>query len=458
MVIIIDESQNLPVESLEQVRLLSNLETTRDKLLQIVLVGQPELVKIIDSFELRQLGQRISLACQLKPLSYDETVQYIQHRLNVASLKPQMPFEQGALRAVYNFSEGVPRLINMACDRMLLAACLKEQTAIKRSMADGIIEELSRRGQSPPAGFSWRRAAIPAVACALLIIAAGFFYHFKYQRGADTKRFRADQSQPVDTRARQDSGPAANGDQPEVAPEAVAPLDAQSASLPEVVEPPVMPASVMSLDELIVASLGTDSRRVALSNVLRQWGLGPQGDMEMQGVDDLRYFQLVAERHGLRAHVVKDDLEELARLNLPAVIRLDHAGSGEQIYASLIGIREGRYLFATPQDEVSARVEETELQARWGQVAVVPWKNYLGYRGVIPAGTPRSSVVVLKQFLWEIGYSQLTINERYDDQTRNAIKEIQAKNGLVVDGLVGDLTKIVLYNEKQGLPIPRLKQ
>ena len=65
---------------------------------------------------------------------------------------------------------------------------------------------------------------------------------------------------------------------------------------------------------------------------------------------------------------------------------------------------------------------------------------------------------MLKQFLWEIGYSQLTINERYDDQTRNAIKEIQAKNGLVVDGLVGDLTKIVLYNEKQGLPIPRLKQ
>ena len=89
---------------------------------------------------------------------------------------------------------------------------------------------------------------------------------------------------------------------------------------------------------------------------------------------------------------------------------------------------------------------------------MVPWKNYLGYRGVIPGGTPRSSVVVLKQLLWEIGYSQLTINDRYDDQTRNAIKEIQAKNGLVVDGLVGDLTKIVLYNEKQGLPIPRLRQ
>ncbi len=86
VVIIIDEAQNLSVESLEQVRLLSNLETTREKLLQIVLVGQPELAKKIDSFELRQLGQRISLACQLKPLSYDESVQFIQHRINVASV------------------------------------------------------------------------------------------------------------------------------------------------------------------------------------------------------------------------------------------------------------------------------------------------------------------------------------------------------------------------------------
>ena len=98
-----------------------------------------------------------------------------------------------------------------------------------------------------------------------------------------------------------------------------------------------------------------------------------------------------------------------------------------------------------------------ELKRLWGGIAVVPWKNYLGYRGVIPGGAPRASVVVLKQLLWEIGHSHLTIDDRYDEPTRNVVREIQARNGLVADGVVGDLTKIVLFNEKQGLPIPHLQ-
>jgi general secretion pathway protein A len=151
-------------------------------------------------------------------------------------------------------------------------------------------------------------------------------------------------------------------------------------------------------------------------------------------------------------------LGELLRLNLPAVVRLALPGRSEPLYASVVGVRDEHYLLTSHNAGVDAPLEATALEAVWGGLAVVPWKNYLGYRGIIPGGAPRPSVVVLKQLLWELGHSHLTINDHYDDQTRNVVREIQAKHGLVVDGLVGDLTKIVLYNEKEGLPIPHLKE
>ena len=457
VVIIIDEAQNLPVEALEQVRLLSNLETTRDKLLQIVLVGQPELAKKIDSFELRQLGQRISLTCHIKPLSYDETVQYIQYRLNVASQKPQMPFAKGALRAIFTFSGGIPRLINTACDRMLLAACLKEHASITSGLAADVIDELTHRGGTKPPGFPWFKIGIATGVLVLFFVALGL-----YQYADHLNDFLA--SRPVAS-----APPPANADVPETpaglnakttesVPSDALPAPVSQENRTAVANPVSLPEATNSLEDLVAAILDADSRRLAVEAVLQKWGMDPQGDMVMDGVDDRAYFELIADRHGLTLHTVKDDLGELLRLNLPAVVRLALPGRSEPLYASVVGVRDDRYLLTSHNAGVDAPLEATALEAVWGGLAVVPWKNYLGYRGIIPGGAPRPSVVVLKQLLWELGHSHLTINDHYDDQTRNVVREIQAKHGLVVDGLVGDLTKIVLYNEKEGLPIPHLKE
>ena len=461
VVIIIDEAQNLSVESLEQVRLLSNLETTREKLVQIVLVGQPELAKMIDSFELRQLGQRISLACQLKPLSYDETVEYIQHRLNVASVKPQMPFEKGALNVIYSFSEGIPRLINTACDRMLLAACLKEQNTIRSGLANEIVSELSRPTSPPPAGFPWLKFGLGTGAVLLLVILAVGFYFFRTPlKGLLDNRLSAANPPQAEVPAKIEATDAdtveANTAQPALT--GVSERQDPPAAKHVTAEPAALPGTMIPLDELVRAIRETDTRRQAVAAVLQQWGLEPQGDMDLAGVEDPAYFQLIAERHGLLIHTIKDDLDELARLDLPAIMQLDLPQIGNKYYAGLIGIREDRYLLASYDTGVYAQVETDELKRFWGGIALVPWKNYLGYRGVIPDGAPRASVVVLKQLLWELGHSHLVIDDHYDAPTRNVVREIQAKHGLVVDGLVGDLTKIILYNEKQGLPIPHLQR
>ncbi|MGD8548439.1 MAG: AAA family ATPase, partial [Desulfobacterales bacterium] len=146
VILIIDEAQNLTKEVLEQLRLLSNLETAKDKLIQIILVGQPELEEKLDSHELRQLDQRITLRCQLAPLSYKEVRAYIQHRINIASLKTEIQFDAAAYRSIYQYSRGIPRLINIVCDRALLNAFVLNQEIISGKIAMAAIRELGVRG------------------------------------------------------------------------------------------------------------------------------------------------------------------------------------------------------------------------------------------------------------------------------------------------------------------------
>lgn len=121
VVLLIDEAQDLSSELLEQIRLLSNLETDQRKLLQIVLVGQPELREKLDRRELRQLRQRITVRYHLAPLTREETERYISHRLRVAGANGRPSFDRWAVRRIYRYSRGVPRLINAVCDKALLA-------------------------------------------------------------------------------------------------------------------------------------------------------------------------------------------------------------------------------------------------------------------------------------------------------------------------------------------------
>jgi len=129
-VVIFDEAQHLSPELLEQVRVLSNLETEEEKLLQIVLVGQPELRERIQQPSLAQLDQRVSLRCVLTDLDLEETKRYIYHRLNVAGAKGSITFTDRALRRIYDESGGIPRLINLICDRTLLAGFAAETTKL----------------------------------------------------------------------------------------------------------------------------------------------------------------------------------------------------------------------------------------------------------------------------------------------------------------------------------------
>jgi general secretion pathway protein A len=130
IVLIIDEAQNLSTEVLEQVRLLSNLETDKQKLLQTVLIGQPELKDVLARQELRQLRQRILVHCELRPLTLGDVTHYVHHRLSLAGGDGRPAFTRWALRAIHRHSRGIPRIINNLCDKSLLAAFIRESDEV----------------------------------------------------------------------------------------------------------------------------------------------------------------------------------------------------------------------------------------------------------------------------------------------------------------------------------------
>ncbi len=177
-VLVIDEAQNLTPPVLEQIRLLSNLETERQKLLQIVLIGQPELAEHLELPELRQLNQRITARYHLKPLGEKETLQYIAYRLRVAGGMRKVRFTRGAIKCVYRHSKGTPRVINAICDRALLIGYSKETPEISRALVKQAAREIrGERVRTKKKGALLSRY-VPTprlVAAAALIVLVGLF-------------------------------------------------------------------------------------------------------------------------------------------------------------------------------------------------------------------------------------------------------------------------------------------
>ena len=186
-VLIIDEAQNLPVSVLEQIRILSNLETDKEKLLQIILVGQLNLVPLLRSAEMRQLDQRVSIRYQLDPLDEEGVASYIAHRLTVAGSSGAVHFPRKAVEKIHRLSGGIPRLINLICDRALLAGFADRSNRISPAMVSDAAEGLDV--QQPPrprqsARWNWlvsraqflTGAAVVLLACATTVGVSAFMY------------------------------------------------------------------------------------------------------------------------------------------------------------------------------------------------------------------------------------------------------------------------------------------
>ncbi len=169
VVLIIDEAQNMPVVTLERLRMLSNLETSQDKLLQIILVGQPEFENKLNLPELRQLKQRIAVRCRINALAPDESIAYIQHRLMKASLFRNPVFTKGAMERIVKEADGIPRTINILCDNALVTAFGYQRKPVDVKIIKEVIKDL--QGELPALSLNWKFVWVPALVVFIGLIA-----------------------------------------------------------------------------------------------------------------------------------------------------------------------------------------------------------------------------------------------------------------------------------------------
>ncbi|MCP4693449.1 MAG: AAA family ATPase [Desulfobacterales bacterium] len=447
VLLLIDEAQNLSREVLEQIRLLSNLETSTRKLLQIILVGQPELHETLHAHDLRQLGQRISVMSHLEPLSPGETEAYIHHRIRIASRDPNIVFRPGAARAVHRYAGGVPRLINMACDRALLTAFVRGQREITEAIVKESIRETAPGGPAPRpgparrwrAGLVWILSAV-FLAAALLLIADRLPLRVKSiigKTGEAPSSSSPKPSDPAPPNAREE----AEGVAPREEAERVAPRERAGRSLAAFLEGIDAPGS----------------RRPAAEAVVKRWApdagaAPPPGN----GEDVHGYFQKTVNQAGLLLYVIKNDFDLMMKLNLPGMVEMRAGPDASPAHLALLALTDGKLVLTAGENGISRETTLSEFKFHWTGRAYIPWRNFYEISGTVTTGASGEDVQKLKRLLGEVGMGEIESGPVYDEAVRDRIRWFQKKRDIKDDGIVGALTKMILYNANESLPIPRM--
>ena len=475
VIVLIDEAQNLSQNVLEQLRLLSNLETNRDKLLQIVLVGQPELSEMLESHELRQLGQRITLSYYLRPLSFGETCEYIQYRINIAAQKAGLKFDRSAYRQIYKYSKGIPRLTNIVCDRALLTAFVLNQHKITGNILKATIRELA--GHDARRSF-WladgSKALLLIFFTSLVLVGAIYYRPLKngvnafFQPQVEPEKAAVTAIEP-ETKSQDELATLENtseGLKPATTTDVlnqIAIMDAADHQNASGAKKPKnagdqLPNKVAldlksHLQEMDVKS----SRMSALKCAMQLWNAEAENQPYLDSIeDDQSYFRISSKPNGISIHRIEADMGLLRNLNLPAILEFYPPGGPAPGYLTLTKIDGDRIELGGATDDRVIVTDQNEIESYWTGVAYIPWKNFLSIWGTIPSHTYKDSIITLKLLLHELGFANFEINAEYDDPTQIAVEKIQAKYGVPVDGFVGPLTKIILYRERQSFDMPRL--
>jgi general secretion pathway protein A len=439
-VLIIDEAQDLAPEVLEQVRLLTNLETAQDKLLQVILIGQPELAALLERRELRQVAQRVTARYHLSPFSAEDTRACIAHRLAVAGQSRPL-FTEAAIRHVHRRSGGVPRLISVICDRALLGAYAGERTQVGVATARRAATEVfGEPGGGPEA--RWRRwaarlspIALGAVAVAL-IVWAGAPAWMQRQAGAVVERLAGPHPTvpPSEVGALSAARPAATTETDRVAPAA----------------PALAPTADRSRLIALLASPEVRADRPAAFSVLfARWGLDYNAGR--RGLPCERGRSV-----GLRCLVRAGGWEALRDLDLPAVVELTPP-AGTKRYATITSLASSAVTLALGGEQLTLPIGEVD--DLWDGTFVLLWKPPIGTLLLRP-GMRGRDVEWLRRRIGDVE-GKPAVSARpdvYDDGLRARVMAFQSSRSLTPDGLVGDETLVHLAAGGRGPLGPSLSR
>jgi general secretion pathway protein A len=450
--LMIDEAQNLRPKVLEQIRLLTNLETAKHKLLQIFLVGQPELHTLLRREGLRQLNQRITARYHLTPFGPRDTAEYVRHRLAVGGVDRQL-FSRGALRRIHRFSGGVPRLINILCDRALLGTYVTRSALVTKRIVARAAGEI--RPPAPPGRRRPWGIAAGMAAALVLAIAAGWHYRDRIPAGwqppvpaflarwlpphPGAKKSASGKSGPQATPAAGHPAHAVVASKPAPGKEDAAPQVALASVKPGPVEPPTLDLNSIMTDEA-----------TALGRVLRRWGIEPDEIGSGDPCARVSSFGLGCDRD-------QGSWSTLRELDRPVAIRL-RDDQGNDGFAAITGMADGTLTLALANG--TERQPVTRIAGHWTGDYVVVWQPPPVGGQIIRQGSPAAAVRWLRKLLAQVPGQPFpdTGSGSFDSALTAAVRRFQIAHGLAPDGIAGPQTLIRLNNIVAMPGIPRLSR
>ena len=424
-VLIIDEAQMLSADVLEQLRLLTNLETNDRKLLQIILIGQPELRDMLARPELEQLAQRVIARYHLDAMTETETEAYIRHRLAVAGMKSTMPFDAKAIRRVHQLSRGVPRRINLLCDRALLGAYADGKGQVDRDIVDKAAAEVfgGRATEAAPAGPRIGRpvwmglSVLGAVALAAVVALV-----------VDATR----RTPLVSAQAR-----------PASAASAAAPGAASAASAAASASPAQTPAFLTAADLPNRFKSLTRNENDAWSELALEWKLA---------LDDGDACAAAQRAQVQCFRSPSSNLALIRQLDRPGILML-HDANDRPVYALLTGLTEQSATLRVAG--VSQTISLVSLARLWRGDFATLWRSPPGYTGRTVDASSGPVAAWLTTQLAGLRGQPPTADETGDAAWRARISAFQLAQGLKPDGLAGPTTFMQL-NRASGVDEPRL--
>jgi general secretion pathway protein A len=430
VVLIVDEAQTLSPELLEQVRLLTNLETSKQKLLQIILIGQPELRELLDRSEMRQIAQRITGRYHLEPLTKEDTHEYVKHRLRVAGAQSEI-FAKRAIAALYRHARGIPRLINVIADRALLAAYANDRRTVDAKLVGAAAAEVfGVRRRTPWWPIATASAGVAAVVFGVTNLGRAPLVPPRPAEAFMSVVPAATPTAAADVRVAAAEGTGVDAETNAVgSPSSADPPAAQSAE----------PAASTTLASLLADPKFALTSEAAIAELLALWG---------GAYDPARGEPCIqAQEHGLRcSYQRRGTLGELRRVNWPTILSLVTADGAEHpVVVTGLGYDRARL----SANGVSFELPLAELSYYWFGDYLLLWRPGDAPARDLAPGVDDEGVRWLRATLAALSGqgSAADASTLYDEALEQRVRAYQRAHQLTVDGIVGARTQIAMLAE-----------